>query len=90
MKAEGKSISDRIWFGYGLAIVAVAVAALVRLAFDPWVPGRGYFLFFGVAVLATGAFAGRGPALLSAVASIAAVRAFVRRQHQWHRFEVVI
>jgi len=75
MKAEGKSISDRIWFGYGLAIVAVAVAALVRLAFDPWVPGRGYFLFFGVAVLATGAFAGRGPALLSAVASIAAVRA---------------
>ena len=75
MKAEGKSISDRIWFGYGLAIVAVAVAALVRLAFDPWVPGRGYFLFFGVAVLATGAFAGRGPALLSAVTSIAAVRA---------------
>lgn len=75
MKAEGKSISDRIWFGYGLAIVAVAAAALVRLAFDPWVPGRGYFLFFGVAVLATGAFAGRGPAFLSAIASIVVVRA---------------
>ena len=74
MKAEGKSISDRIWFGYGLAIVAVAAAALVRLAFDPWVPGRGYFLFFGVAVLATGAFAGRGPAILSAVLSIVTVR----------------
>lgn len=75
MKAEGKSISDRIWFGYGLAIVAVAAATLVRLAFDPWVQGRGYFLLFGVAVLATGAFSGRGPAIFAALLSIVIVRA---------------
>jgi len=75
MKAEGNSISARAWFGYGLAIAAVAVAALMRLSFDPWVPGRGYYLFFSVAVLVTGVFAGRGPAILAAVLSIVTVRA---------------
>lgn len=75
MKADGKSTSTRAWAGYGFAILAVAAAALVRLSFDPWLPGRGYYLFFGVAVLATGVFAGRGPAIIAAILSVAVVRA---------------
>jgi len=74
MKAEGKSISARIWFGYGFAIVAVAVAALARLSFDPWISRSGYFLLFSVAVLATGVFVGRGPAIVAALLSILVVR----------------
>ena len=74
MKAEGKSISARIWFGYGFAIVAVAVAALARLSFDPWISRSGYFLLFSVAVLAAGVFVGRGPAIVAALLSILVVR----------------
>lgn len=60
-------------YGYGLAIAAVLVAALARFAFEPWLTGRGYYLFFNVAVLCAGVFAGRGPAIAAAIISVALV-----------------
>jgi len=64
----------RAWVGYGLATVAVAVAALVRFVFEPWLGGRGHFQFFTVAILFAAVFAGRGPAILAALLSILVVR----------------
>lgn len=61
---------DRAWIAYGLALVAVAVAALVRFAFEPWLSGRGYFLFFTVAILFAAVFAGRGPAILATIVAV--------------------
>lgn len=75
MIAEGDSISARAWRGYGFAILAVTAAALVRLGLDPLIPGRGYYLFFSIAVLATCVFAGRGPAIVAALLSVVTVRA---------------
>jgi len=57
----------RAWVGYGLATVAVAVAALVRFVFEPWLGGRGHFQFFTVAILFAAVFAGRGAAIWSAL-----------------------
>ncbi|HWU72158.1 MAG TPA: PAS domain S-box protein [Sphingomonas sp.] len=67
-------LPGRALIGYGLATVAVAVAALVRFAFDPWLGGRGHFQFFTVAILFAAVFAGRGPAILAALLSIVVVR----------------
>lgn len=68
-------VTGRALVGYGLATVAVAVAALVRFAFDPWLGGRGHFQFFTVAILFAAVFAGRGPAILSALLAVVVVRA---------------
>ena len=45
---------DRVWAGYLRAIVAVAIAALVRFSLDPWLAGRATFLFFTAAILFAG------------------------------------
>lgn len=65
----------RAWVGYGLATVAVAVAALVRFVFEPWLGGRGHFQFFTVAILFAAVFAGRGAAIWSALAAIVIIHA---------------
>ncbi|WP_423605207.1 PAS domain S-box protein [Sphingomonas sp. MS122] len=75
MKAEGESISTRAWRGYGFAILVVAVATLVRVILDPWLQGRAPYLSFSIGVLVVCVFAGRGPAILVALLSIAVVRA---------------
>lgn len=67
---------DRTWAGYVLAVIAVCIAALVRFSFEPWLSGRGYLLFFVVAILFAAVFAGRGPAILAAVLAMAAIRIF--------------
>lgn len=66
---------SRAWLGYALATAAVAVAALVRFAFEPWLGGRGYFQFFTVAILFAAVFAGRGAAIWSALAAIVIIHA---------------
>ncbi|WHU03527.1 PAS domain S-box protein [Sphingomonas sp. NIBR02145] len=58
---------------YGLAVGSVVVATLLRWALEPWLNGHGHYLLYAVAVLVTGAFAGSGPALAAALASVAAV-----------------
>ncbi|MCW4463462.1 PAS domain S-box protein [Sphingomonas sp. BT-65] len=75
MNAEGDTISTRAWRGYGFAILVVAVATLVRLILDPWLQGRAYYLSFAIGVLVVCVFAGRGPAILTALLAVAAVRA---------------
>lgn len=64
---------NRAWVGYALALVAVAIAALVRFAFEPWLSGRSHFLFFTVAILFAAVFAGRGPAILATLVAIVVV-----------------
>lgn len=66
---------SRAWLGYALASAAVAVAALVRYAFEPWLGGRGYFQFFTVAILFAAVFAGRGAAIWSVLAAIVIIHA---------------
>ncbi len=60
-------------YSYALAATMVSGAALARFAFEPWLAGRGYYLFFNVAVLCAGVFAGRGPAVVAAVLAVALV-----------------
>lgn len=48
----------RISIEYGLAIAAVAVAAILRFALDPVLHGQGGFLFFVPAILVGSAFGG--------------------------------
>lgn len=56
-------------------VLAVGAATLVRLAFEPWLSGRGYFLFFTVAILFAAIFVGRGAAILAAFLTVAIVHA---------------
>lgn len=55
--------------GYGIALGAVAIALLVRLAMDATVGDRQPFTTFYLAVIATSLYAGLGPALLALVVS---------------------
>ncbi|HEX7693736.1 MAG TPA: PAS domain S-box protein [Sphingomonas sp.] len=67
---------DRVWAGYLRAIVAVAIAALVRFSLDPWLAGRANFLFFTAAILFAAIFGGRGPAIVAGLLSVAVIRIF--------------
>jgi len=69
----GTYLAGRRASGFAFAAAAVAAAALARLGFEPWLEGRGYYLFFTVAILAAGVFAGRAPAVLAAILAIAVV-----------------
>ena len=66
--------TDSVGAGYLRAVVAVAIAALVRFSFDPWLAGRAHFLFFTVAILFAAIFGGRGPAILAGLLSVAIIR----------------
>ena len=74
MKFDLHAVGSRPWAGYCLAVAVVLAATLLRFAFEPWLEGRGYYLFFAVAVLAAGVFAGRGPAITAAILSAALVQ----------------
>ncbi|MBB4098694.1 PAS domain S-box protein [Sphingomonas kyeonggiensis] len=57
----------------GVVVGSVAVATLLRWTLAPWLGDYGHYLLYAVAVFVTGAFAGAGPALAAALASILAV-----------------
>ena len=57
----------------GVVVGSVAVATLLRWALAPWLGDYGHFLLYAAAVFATGLFAGAGPALAAALASVLAV-----------------
>lgn len=50
---------------YGIAVVAVAVALLVKLSLAPFIVGESAFLLLSVAVLVAAVFGGFGPGLLA-------------------------
>ena len=78
-----QSLSDLTW-RYGLAVVAVALAFLLRLALEPVLDDRAPFLLFVLPVLLTAAIVGAGPGLLAALLSIAAgTFAFVAPDFSW-------
>ncbi len=56
---------------YGIAILSVAVAAVVRFEFDWLVAGPTHYLLFVAAVLVAGHLGGAGPAILATGLSIA-------------------
>ncbi|WP_029934624.1 PAS domain S-box protein [Sphingomonas sp. UNC305MFCol5.2] len=62
----GQDRVRRRWRGFGVAIAAIAVAALMRLGLDPWLGARAPYLFFTVAVLVAAIFGGAMPAVLAA------------------------
>ena len=58
------------WVGYAAAIIAFAVALLLRIASEPIVGDQAPLLLFTLPVVATALYFGRGPALLSAALSL--------------------
>ena len=61
--------SSRLW-RYGIAILCVAVAVVVRLALDPVIaPGHVLFIFT-LAIVAAARIGGRGPGLLASSLSV--------------------
>lgn len=57
----------------GVAVLAVALALVVRLTLDPLLAGRAHYLLFTPAVVVAGVFGGARPAILAAL--LAAVAA---------------
>ncbi|PCD02153.1 PAS domain-containing sensor histidine kinase [Sphingomonas spermidinifaciens] len=53
--------------GYGVAIAAVLVAAVVRLGLEPWLIGRAHYLLFTAAVLVAAIYGGARPAVFAAL-----------------------
>jgi len=70
--APGSSARDLV-AACGVVVGSVAVATLLRWALAPWLGDYGHFLLYAAAVFATGLFAGAGPALAAALASVLAV-----------------
>ena len=60
--------------GYGIAALAVLLAALTRFGLDPWLDGRAHYLPFVVAVLIAGLFGGPLPAAAATIISVAVVQ----------------
>jgi len=52
--------------GYLIALLAVALAAGIRLGLEPWLAGRAHYLVFIVAVFIAALFGGTGPAIVAA------------------------
>uniref|UniRef100_B0T0L7 Sensor protein FixL n=1 Tax=Caulobacter sp. (strain K31) TaxID=366602 RepID=B0T0L7_CAUSK len=67
-RAAALSLATR----YGGAVAAVAVAAMVRLAMEPWLEHRSPYLLFTAPVVAAVAFGGLGPALVAAALGLVA------------------
>ena len=77
-------LAKRWGTGYGAAAAAVVGATLLRFAVDPFLGDAAQFVTFFVAIVLTGAVAGRKPAFLATVLSIVAVEYFFilpARQH---------
>lgn len=55
---------------YGIAILAVLLAALVQVGLDPWLAARSPYLLFLVAVLGAALFGGPLPAVAAALLSV--------------------
>ena len=89
MGSQGQLAQGRARTRYGAAIAAVMAAAVGRVALEPFLSGRGYYLFFLVAVLVVAVFGGRTPALLSAVLSVFVVHAFGWAPSGWLSLDLV-
>lgn len=63
--------------GYSLAVIAVGLALIVRLALAPWMPDRAMFLPFFFAIAVTAMLAGMKPGLLATALSVLAVDWFL-------------
>jgi two-component sensor histidine kinase len=57
------------WARYGIALMAFAVSASIRLAMDAWLSSDRGFIVFLPAILLVTFFAGLGPAILTSVLS---------------------
>ncbi len=67
----------RIAIEYGLAFLAIAVAAGLRAAFDPILHGQGGFLFFVPAILVGSAFGGWRAGIITAAISLVVCALFI-------------
>ena len=63
----------RPWVGYAVAVAATGAATLARSLVDPYLRNEAQFVTFFIAVVVTGAFCGRGPALAATILSTLAV-----------------
>jgi two-component system sensor kinase FixL len=69
------------WERYGIAVLCVTAALGIRLLADPALDDRPGLALFVLAVLASAALAGIGPALLGTALSIAAFETVVYQRH---------
>ena len=80
----------RIAWQYGVAIVAIAVGAAVKLAFASVLPGEASYVLFVPAVLIASALGGWGPGLLATALGIALGLFFVAQTRQLAAADAVI
>jgi two-component system, LuxR family, sensor kinase FixL len=69
---EQRTLNGRVLGGYGLAIVATALAAAANGLLEPWIGGQTLLILYMPALLIAGRFGGFGPALLATALSLAA------------------
>jgi two-component system sensor kinase FixL len=67
----GTARRKSLW-GYGLALLAISMAALTNALLEPWIGGRTLLILYLPALLAAGRFGGFGPALLATALSLTA------------------
>jgi serine phosphatase RsbU (regulator of sigma subunit) len=65
-----------IWLRYGSAVVAVLLATLVCLLLDPILEGHHYYVWFLLAIVFTGWYAGFRPCLVCFVLTVPAIDYF--------------
>lgn len=61
---------NSVRFRYGIAVISVLIAAILRLMMDPFIGERAAYLPFTLVVLITVLWCGPGPALLTSVLSL--------------------
>jgi len=74
----------RLLRGYSLAVVAVALALVIRLLLDPWLRNQSPYIVFIVAVAVTGLYGGvRAAWLATVLGAVVAYFCFIPPRYAW-------
>jgi two-component system, LuxR family, sensor kinase FixL len=69
---EARAARRKLWWGYGLALVASGMAAFANAMLHPWLGEETLLILYMPAVLVAGRFGGFGPALLATALCLSA------------------
>ena len=75
-----------VWLRYGSAVIAVLSAKLLCLLVDPFIEGHLYYVWFLLAIVFTGWYAGFRPSLVCFVLSVPVVVYFSEDRYEVARY----
>jgi PAS domain S-box-containing protein len=75
-KPAGPEPSSRPAVQYGLAVLGIAAATLLRFPLEPWLHGQAPFALYYLPILVTAWYTGVGPTLLATALSLVSARLF--------------